>query len=208
MALEEHPGSWTYDPDAGATYFYLHGPIPDGGVARMVPVDAMVNLDLDADGRVIGIEILATWPQTPAASREPAGKPNAGYAGTSAVSKRPKASGCARMATADPTPSGKPRSTGSTSPAGRSPESSRTVSGSSACGAASASPCSRSPRATTEVTAVTQTGAAGQLFGFVVERLDEQQLQAQFLVHQVVERVHDRPPRAGGRFTVPGRRQM
>ncbi|MEV7008540.1 DUF2283 domain-containing protein [Streptosporangium sp. NPDC051022] len=39
---------------------------PDGGVARMMPVNAMVNLDLDADGRVVGIEIPTTWPQTPA----------------------------------------------------------------------------------------------------------------------------------------------
>ncbi|MFF4417067.1 DUF2283 domain-containing protein [Streptosporangium sp. NPDC001559] len=68
-ALERHPGSWTYDPDASATYVYLHGPIPDGGVARCVPVDAMVNLDLDADGRVIGIEILAAWPQAPKEDR-------------------------------------------------------------------------------------------------------------------------------------------
>ncbi|MGI5161361.1 DUF2283 domain-containing protein [Microbispora sp. CA-102843] len=63
MTLEEHPGTWTYDPEAGAAYVYLHGPIPPGGVAEMVTVDRpMVNLDLDENGRVIGIEILATWP--------------------------------------------------------------------------------------------------------------------------------------------------
>lgn len=28
MSLEEHPGTWTYDPEAGAAYVYLHGPIP------------------------------------------------------------------------------------------------------------------------------------------------------------------------------------
>ncbi|MEU5867229.1 DUF2283 domain-containing protein [Nonomuraea sp. NPDC047529] len=63
MALEEHPSTWTYDPEAGAAYVYLRGPIAQGGVARTVTMDeAMVNLDLDADGRVIGIEILAEWP--------------------------------------------------------------------------------------------------------------------------------------------------
>ncbi|WP_084463574.1 DUF2283 domain-containing protein [Microtetraspora fusca] len=63
MSLEEHPGTWTYDPQAGAAYVSLHGPIPPGGVAEMVTVDSpMVNLDLDENGRVIGIEILATWP--------------------------------------------------------------------------------------------------------------------------------------------------
>lgn len=63
MTLEEHPGTWTYDPEAEAAYIYLRGPIAPGGVARMVTVDSpMVNLDLDESGRVIGIEILARWP--------------------------------------------------------------------------------------------------------------------------------------------------
>ncbi|MFE3455391.1 DUF2283 domain-containing protein [Nonomuraea sp. NPDC059194] len=63
MALEEHPGRWTYDPEAEAAYVYLRGPIPPGGVARTVSVDSpLVNLDLDESGRVIGIEILAAWP--------------------------------------------------------------------------------------------------------------------------------------------------
>ncbi|WP_431902923.1 DUF2283 domain-containing protein [Nonomuraea sp. bgisy101] len=63
MTLEKHPGMWTYDPEAEAAYIYLRGPIAPGGVARTVPVDhAMVNLDLDEDGQVIGIEIVAAWP--------------------------------------------------------------------------------------------------------------------------------------------------
>ncbi|MEU4542329.1 DUF2283 domain-containing protein [Nonomuraea dietziae] len=63
MTLEEHPGTWTYDPEAEAAYIHLRGPIAPGGVARMVTVDSpMVNLDLDENGRVIGIEILAAWP--------------------------------------------------------------------------------------------------------------------------------------------------
>ncbi|WP_449060816.1 DUF2283 domain-containing protein [Planomonospora algeriensis] len=64
--LEEHPGTWTYDPEAEAAYVYLHGPIPPGGVAETVTVDAMVNLDLDDSGKVIGIEIIAAWPDAEA----------------------------------------------------------------------------------------------------------------------------------------------
>lgn len=57
--VEEHSGTWTYDSLAEAAYVYLRGPIPPNGVARTVTAEgAMVNLDLDADGRVIGIEIL------------------------------------------------------------------------------------------------------------------------------------------------------
>ncbi|MER7503538.1 DUF2283 domain-containing protein [Nonomuraea pusilla] len=63
MTLERHPGEWTYDAEAGAAYVYLRGPIVDGGVAETVEVEgAMVNLDLDEDGRVIGIEIIGRWP--------------------------------------------------------------------------------------------------------------------------------------------------
>ncbi|MGW5686924.1 DUF2283 domain-containing protein [Nonomuraea sp. NPDC003754] len=63
MPLEEHPGTWTYDPEAEAAYVYLRGPIAPGGVARTVTVDSpMVNLGLDENGRVIGSEILAAWP--------------------------------------------------------------------------------------------------------------------------------------------------
>lgn len=68
--LERRPASYTYDAQAGATYVYLDDPIPLGGVARTAQVDAMVNLDLDADGRVIGIEVLAAWPQPAATPKE------------------------------------------------------------------------------------------------------------------------------------------
>lgn len=64
MALERHQGEWTYDAKAGAAYVYLRGAIPPGGAARTVPVDATVNLDLDAEGQVIGIEIIADWPDS------------------------------------------------------------------------------------------------------------------------------------------------
>lgn len=66
MILEEHPGTWTYDPGAEAAYVYLRGPIAPDGVAETVEVDdAMVNFDLDGNGRVIGIEIIAAWPEPP-----------------------------------------------------------------------------------------------------------------------------------------------
>ncbi|MBG0827652.1 DUF2283 domain-containing protein [Planomonospora sp. ID67723] len=59
-----HPGTWTYDPEAEAAYVYLRGPIAPGGVAETIEVDdAMVNLDLDENGRVVGIEVIAAWPE-------------------------------------------------------------------------------------------------------------------------------------------------
>lgn len=53
----------TYDATVDAAYIYLAADIPAGGVARTVPVDpseidGMINLDLDAEGRLVGIEIL------------------------------------------------------------------------------------------------------------------------------------------------------
>ncbi|MEV0382375.1 DUF2283 domain-containing protein [Nonomuraea sp. NPDC050643] len=67
MTLERHPGEWTYDPETGAAYVYLNGDIPAGGVAKTLSIeDAMVNLDLDADGKVIGVEIITgSWPKAP-----------------------------------------------------------------------------------------------------------------------------------------------
>ncbi len=51
----------TYDEDANAAYIYLADPL--SGVAETVPVDplavrGMINLDLDAEDRLIGVEIL------------------------------------------------------------------------------------------------------------------------------------------------------
>lgn len=53
----------TYDPVADAAYIYLTDKISPGGVTRTVPVDpiaigGMVNLDLDAEGVIVGIEVL------------------------------------------------------------------------------------------------------------------------------------------------------
>lgn len=67
---DDQPASYTYDPQAGATYVYLDGPTLPGGVARTVEADAMVNLDYGPDGRIIGIEILGAWPEAPAAFKE------------------------------------------------------------------------------------------------------------------------------------------
>jgi uncharacterized protein YuzE len=53
----------TYDPEADAAYFYLVEEIRLGEAVRTVSVDpqsigGMVNLDLDADGRILGLEVL------------------------------------------------------------------------------------------------------------------------------------------------------
>ncbi|WP_405166395.1 DUF2283 domain-containing protein [Nocardia sp. NBC_01499] len=53
----------TYDAVADAAYIYLTREILPGGVATTVSVDpiaidGMVNLDLDAEGRIVGIEVL------------------------------------------------------------------------------------------------------------------------------------------------------
>jgi uncharacterized protein YuzE len=53
----------TYDPEANAAYIYFVPNIEFGGVARTVPVDGgehpwMVNLDVDSEGRLLGIEVL------------------------------------------------------------------------------------------------------------------------------------------------------
>jgi uncharacterized protein YuzE len=53
----------TYDPRSDAVYIYLVDEIPPGGVAQTYPCDPRevngeINLDFDADGRLLGIEIL------------------------------------------------------------------------------------------------------------------------------------------------------
>jgi uncharacterized protein YuzE len=52
----------TCDAEADAAYIYLR-PIAAGGVAQTIPVDVSplngsVNLDVDSNGRIIGIEII------------------------------------------------------------------------------------------------------------------------------------------------------
>jgi uncharacterized protein YuzE len=50
----------TYDPeDGGAAYVYLVSQITPGEAKRQViALDGQVLLDLDADGRLLGVEIL------------------------------------------------------------------------------------------------------------------------------------------------------
>ncbi|WHP16204.1 DUF2283 domain-containing protein [Cellulomonas sp. ES6] len=53
----------TYDAGVDAAYIYLAAEVRAGGVARTVPVDpretdGMINLDFDAEGRLVGIEVL------------------------------------------------------------------------------------------------------------------------------------------------------
>jgi uncharacterized protein YuzE len=48
----------THDPKAGASYIYVAGLIPRGCVHRTCRVSDHINLDVDRDGRLIGIELL------------------------------------------------------------------------------------------------------------------------------------------------------
>lgn len=62
----------TYDDEVDAAYIYFTPDVPPGGVSRTVPVDGgddpwMVNLDVDVDGRIIGLEVLDAAKRLPAA---------------------------------------------------------------------------------------------------------------------------------------------
>ena len=63
MSTPREPPRIEYDEEANAAYIYLTEEILAGGVSRTVCVDpteigGMVNLDLDAEGRIIGLEVL------------------------------------------------------------------------------------------------------------------------------------------------------
>jgi len=52
-----------YDRDVDAAYIYFQDDIAAGGASRTISVDpqainGMVNLDLDDDGRIVGLEVL------------------------------------------------------------------------------------------------------------------------------------------------------
>ena len=49
----------TYDPKARAAYIYLTGTIGPGEAKRTVTATPDINLDFDAEGRLIGIELLS-----------------------------------------------------------------------------------------------------------------------------------------------------
>ena len=64
MTLRKHDKgiTVTHDAEADAAYIYLR-PISAGGVAWTISVDisplsGMVNLDVDPNGRIVGIEII------------------------------------------------------------------------------------------------------------------------------------------------------
>jgi uncharacterized protein YuzE len=59
----------TYDSDTDATYVYLDHPIEAGTAQRTKTFDTpigMFNLDLDANGHVLGLEILGSTHLPPA----------------------------------------------------------------------------------------------------------------------------------------------
>ena len=47
-----------YDKEVDAAYIYLKYPIKDGEVKKTVSIKENVNLDFDAEDRLIGIELL------------------------------------------------------------------------------------------------------------------------------------------------------
>jgi uncharacterized protein YuzE len=68
----------TYDSDADAAYIYFDHPIPAGVAEQVVPFEpehGMFNLDLNADGHVLGVEIVGARKHLPTA-RPAAGNPD------------------------------------------------------------------------------------------------------------------------------------
>lgn len=61
----------TYDSEANAAYVYLQHPIAAGeAAAQVVPFDpehGMFNLDLNADGHILGLEIVGAREHLPPA---------------------------------------------------------------------------------------------------------------------------------------------
>ena len=60
----------TYDSEADAAYIYLQHPITAGQAEHTLPNDSphgMANIDLDKNGRVLGLEIVGAASQLPPA---------------------------------------------------------------------------------------------------------------------------------------------
>jgi uncharacterized protein YuzE len=60
----------TYDSEADAAYIYVDHPVPPGTAVQGVPFDTghgMLNLDLDADGHLLGLEIIGARDHLPPA---------------------------------------------------------------------------------------------------------------------------------------------
>jgi uncharacterized protein YuzE len=49
----------TFDPEAQAGYIYLTGSIAPGEAVKTLAVNPDINLDFDAQGHLIGIELLS-----------------------------------------------------------------------------------------------------------------------------------------------------
>jgi uncharacterized protein YuzE len=59
LAAADTPATFAYDPTAGTAYVAL-APMPAGGVAQTVEMPAMLEVDLDEDGRLLGMQIIGT----------------------------------------------------------------------------------------------------------------------------------------------------
>ena len=60
----------TYDSDADAAYIYFDHPLPAGAAVQVMPFEpehGMFNLDLNADGHVLGLEIIGARKHLPPA---------------------------------------------------------------------------------------------------------------------------------------------
>ena len=60
----------TYDSHADAAYLYLEHPIPPGAAEKVATFDTdqgMFNLDFNADGQILGLEILGARKHLPPA---------------------------------------------------------------------------------------------------------------------------------------------
>ena len=69
----------TYEPNTGSAYLYLTGDIEPGGVKKTVSLyrEHGINLDFDAEGHLIGIELLTParlHPELVAISTPPRGR--------------------------------------------------------------------------------------------------------------------------------------
>lgn len=56
----------TYEESTRSVYVYLVGGIPKAGVARTIQAADGLNIDVDHNGCVVGIEMLEPWPIHPA----------------------------------------------------------------------------------------------------------------------------------------------
>ena len=57
----------SYDPVADAAYIYFDHPIPAGVVDQVDTDHGAVNVDLDAGGRILGVEVIGARRRLPAA---------------------------------------------------------------------------------------------------------------------------------------------